>query len=61
MLSFSPGISKIGDFAGIAGYIASKRLPLREPSAVLAIVVGGLLTLVAHGAGAWSVDSRRVD
>lgn len=116
-LLFVPaGISKIGGFAGTAGYIASKGLPLPEVGAALAIVleivgglalavgfgtrlaalalalftlvatvifhnfwgvpadqafvqqlmfykniavVGGLLVLAAHGAGAWSVDAKR--
>lgn len=110
------GIGKIGGFAGTAGYIASKGLPMPELGAVIAIVVeiaggialiagfgtrlaalalalftliatfifhaywgipadqvfvqqlmfnkniavvGGLLVLAAHGAGAWSVDGRR--
>lgn len=116
-LLFVPaGIGKIGGFAGTAGYIASKGLPLPELGAAIAIVVeiagglallagfgtrlaalvlalftlvatfifhaywglpadqafvqqlmfnkniavvGGLLVLAAHGAGAWSVDGRR--
>jgi putative oxidoreductase len=110
------GIGKISGFAGTAGYIASKGLPLPEVGAAIAIlveiggglaliagfgtraaalvlalftlaasfifhnywgvpaeqafvqqlmffkniaVVGGLLVLAAHGAGAWSVDARR--
>lgn len=110
------GIAKIGGFAGIAGFIASKGLPLPDVAAVLTIVVeiggsllliagyktrwaavvlalftlaaafifhnywavpadqvtvqeinfskniaivGGLLTLAAWGAGAWSVDAKR--
>lgn len=110
------GISKIGGFAGTAGYIASKGLPLPEVGAAIAIVVeilgalaliagfgtrlaalalalftlvatfifhnywgvpadqafmqqlmfykniavvGGLLVLAAHGAGAWSLDAKR--
>lgn len=110
------GISKIGGFAGTAGYIASKGLPLPEVGAAIAIVVeilgalaliagfgtrlaalalalftlvatfifhnfwgvpadqafvqqlmfykniavvGGLLVLAAHGAGAWSLDGKR--
>jgi putative oxidoreductase len=116
-LLFVPaGFSKIAGFAGTAGYIASKGLPLPEVGAALAIVVelvggaalmagwctrwaalvlaaftlvatyffhafwsvpadqvmvqqlmffkniavvGGLLVLAAHGAGAWSVDAKR--
>lgn len=116
-LLFVPaGIGKIGGFAGTAGYIASKGLPMPELGAGIAIVVeivgglallagfgtrlaalvlalftlvatfifhaywgipadqafvqqlmfnkniavvGGLLVLAAHGAGAWSVDGRR--
>lgn len=110
------GISKIGGFAGTAGYIASKGLPLPEVGAAIAVaveilgglalilgfgtrlaalalalftlvatfifhnywgvpadqafvqqlmfnkniaVVGGLLILAAHGAGAWSLDAKR--
>ena len=33
------GIGKIGGFAGVAGYIASKGLPMPELGAVIAIVV----------------------
>ena len=43
------GISKIGGFAGTAGYIASKGLPLPEVGAAIAIVVEvvvGLMLLV---------------
>lgn len=116
-LLFVPaGIGKITGFAGTAGYIASKGLPMPELGAALAIVVelggglaliagfgtrvaalalalftlvatfffhnywgvpaeqamvqqlmffkniaviGGLLVLATHGAGAWSVDARR--
>lgn len=116
-LVFLPaGISKISGFAGTAGYIASKGLPLPEAGAAIAIavevigglaliagwgtrwaalvlaaftlvasyffhnywtlpvdqqmiqqlmffknigIVGGLLILAAHGAGAWSVDAKR--
>ena len=116
-LLFVPaGIGKIGGFAGTAGYIAAKGLPLPELGAAIAIVVevvgglallagfgtrlaalllalftlvatfifhaywglpadqsfvqqlmfnkniavvGGLLVLAAHGAGAWSVDAKR--
>jgi putative oxidoreductase len=116
-LLFVPaGIGKIGGFAGTAGYIASKGLPMPELGAGIAIVVeiagglalvagfgtrlaalvlalftlvatfifhaywglpadqafvqqlmfnkniavvGGLLVLAAHGAGAWSVDAKR--
>jgi putative oxidoreductase len=43
------GIGKIGGFAGTAGYIASKGLPLPQLGAVIAIVVevGGALALLA--------------
>ncbi len=116
-LLFVPaGFGKIAGFAGTAGYIASKGLPLPEVGAAVAIgvelvgglalvagfctrwaalvlaaftlvatyffhafwsvpvdqvmvqqlmffkniaVVGGLLVLAAHGAGAWSVDAKR--
>lgn len=43
------GIGKIGGFAGTAGYIASKGLPMPEVGAALAIVIEiglGLLLLV---------------
>jgi putative oxidoreductase len=110
------GLSKIANFSGTAGYIASVGLPMASVGAALAIVVevlgglaliagfgtravalvlavftlaasfffhnywsvpadqafmqqllffknigliGGLLVLAAHGAGAWSVDARR--
>ncbi len=116
LLFLPAGTSKIGGFAGTAGYIASKGLPLPELGAIIAIVVeivgalaliagfgtrlaalvlavftlvatfifhnywgvpadqafvqqlmfykniavvGGLLVLAAHGAGAWSVDAKR--
>ena len=116
LLFLPAGISKISGFAGTAGYIASKGLPLPEVGAAIAIlvevlgglaliagfgtrvaalvlavftlaasvffhnywgvpaeqafvqqlmffkniaVVGGLLVLAAHGAGAWSVDAKR--
>ena len=43
------GIGKIGGFAGTAGYIASKGLPLPQLGAAIAIVVevGGALALIA--------------
>lgn len=43
------GWGKIGGFAGTAGYIASKGLPLPEVGAAIAIVVefGGALALIA--------------
>ena len=116
LLFLPAGISKIGGFAGTAGYIASKGLPFPTVAAAIAImvevvgglaliagfgtrwaalalagftlvatfffhnywgvpadqamvqqlmffkniaVVGGLLVLAAHGAGAWSLDARR--
>ena len=46
------GISKIGGFAGTAGYIASKGLPLPELGAAIAIVVevlGGLALIAGLG------------
>lgn len=118
LLFLPAGISKIAGFAGTAGYIGSKGLPLPELGVMIAIVVevggalaliagfgtrmvalalaaftlvasfvfhnfwgvpadqammqqlmfykniavvGGLLVLAAHGAGAWSLDARRND
>jgi putative oxidoreductase len=49
LLFIMSGFSKIGGFAGTAGYIASKGLPLPEVGAAIAIAVelfGGLLVLV---------------
>lgn len=116
LLFLPAGISKIAGFAGTAGYIASKGLPLPALGVIIAIlvevggslaliagfrirmaalalagftlvatfvfhnfwgvpadqamvqqlmfykniaVVGGLLLLAAHGAGAWSMDAKR--
>lgn len=116
LLFLPAGIGKITGFAGTAGYIASKGLPMPSLGAAIAVlvevggslaliagfgtrwvalalagftlvttfifhnfwgvpadqammqqlmfykniaVVGGLLVLVAHGAGAWSLDARR--
>ena len=116
LLFIPAGFSKIGGFAGTAGYIASKGVPLPELAAAAAVgvelglglllligwqtrwaalgialftvvitfifhnfwavpaeqvmaqqqsffkniaVVGGLLTVAAWGAGAWSVDGNR--
>lgn len=116
LLFLPAGIGKIAGFAGAAGYIASKGLPMPSLSAAMAIlvevggslaliagfgtrfaalilaaftlvatfvfhnfwgvpadqammqqlmfykniaVVGGLLVLAAHGAGAWSLDAKR--
>ena len=49
LLFLPAGISKIGGFAGTAGYIASKGLPLPEVAAAIAIVIeiGGALALLA--------------
>lgn len=49
LLFLPAGLSKIGGFAGTAGYIASKGLPLPEVAAAIAIVVeiGGALALLA--------------
>jgi len=115
LLFIPAGFGKIAGFAGTAGYIASKGVPLPEVAAAIAIavelglgllllvglqtrwaalgiaiftvvitfifhaywnmpveqvmmqkqaffkniaVVGGLLTIVAWGAGAWSVDAK---
>ena len=116
LLFIPAGLSKIGAFAGVAGYIASKGVPLPQVAAVIGIVaevglgalihigwqtrwaalgmaiftvvitfifhnfwalpaeqvmaqqqaffkniavVGGLLALVAWGAGGYSVDAKR--
>jgi putative oxidoreductase len=50
------GFGKIADFAGTAGYIASKGLPLPEVGVVLAIVVelGGGLMLVFGWKARWA-------
>ena len=56
-LMFLPaGISKISGFAGTAGYIASKGLPLPELGAVIAIVVevGASLALIAGWQTRWA-------
>lgn len=49
LLFLIAGFGKIGGFAGTAGYIASKGLPLPELGAAIAIVVefGGALALIA--------------
>jgi putative oxidoreductase len=49
LLFLLSGFGKITGFAGTAGYIASKGLPLPELGAVIAIVVefGGALALIA--------------
>jgi putative oxidoreductase len=49
LLFLPAGLSKIGGFAGTAGYIASKGLPLPEVAAAIAIVIeiGGALALLA--------------
>ncbi len=116
LLFLPAGLSKITGFAGTAGYIASKGMPMAQAAAAAAIVIevggaialiagfgtrwaalvlafftlvatvvfhnfwamppeqvmvqqlmffkniaviGGLLTLAAWGAGAWSVDAKR--
>ena len=50
VLFLPAGLSKIGGFAGTAGYIASKGLPLPEVGAAIAIaveVLGGLALILA--------------
>jgi putative oxidoreductase len=110
LLFIPAGFGKIGGFAGVVGYAASKGVPLPELAIAIAIavelglgillligyqtrwaalaiafftvvisfifhppsdpaqmqaffkniaVVGGLLTVAAWGAGAWSLDARR--
>jgi len=47
------GFNKIGGFAGTAGYIASKGLPMSEVLAILTIIVelgGGIMLLVGWNA-----------
>ena len=52
----SSGIQKIGGFAGTAGYIASKGLPLPEVGAVIAIVVevGAGIALILGFKARWA-------
>ncbi|MDE2616611.1 MAG: DoxX family protein, partial [Burkholderiales bacterium] len=49
LLFLIAGFGKIGGFAGTAGYIASKGLPLPELGAAIAVIVefGGALALIA--------------
>ena len=52
VLFLPAGLSKIGGFAGTAGYIASKGLPLPEVGAAIAIaveVLGGLALILGFG------------
>ena len=52
VLFLPAGLSKIGGFAGTAGYIASKGLPLPEVGAAIAIAVevfGGLALILGLG------------
>ena len=52
LLFLPAGLMKIGGFAGTAGYIASKGLPMPALGAVIAIVVevlGGLALLAGFG------------
>jgi len=56
------GFSKIGGFAGTAGYIASKGLPLPEVGAAVAIAVellGGIALLVGWK-GRWAAAALAV-
>lgn len=55
LLFLLSGFGKITGFAGTAGYIASKGLPLPELGAVIAIVVefGGALALIAGFQTRW--------
>ena len=52
----SSGFQKIGGFAGTAGYIASKGLPLPEVGAVIAIVVevGAGIALILGFKARWA-------
>jgi putative oxidoreductase len=56
LLFLPAGISKIGGFAGTAGYIASKGLPLPEVGVVIAIVVeiGAALALIVGWQTRWA-------
>lgn len=55
LLFLIAGYGKIGGFAGTAGYIASKGLPLPELGVVIAIVVelGGAVALIAGFQTRW--------
>lgn len=55
LLFLIAGFGKIGGFAGTAGYIASKGLPLPELGVVIAIVVelGGAVALIAGFQTRW--------
>lgn len=55
LLFLIAGFGKIGGFAGTAGYIASKGLPLPQLGVVIAIVVelGGAVALIAGFQTRW--------
>lgn len=50
------GLGKIGDFAGTAGFMAAKGVPLAEAALVASIVieVGGALMLIAGWKAQWA-------
>jgi putative oxidoreductase len=56
LLFLPAGISKISGFAGTAGYIASKGLPLPEVGAAIAIVIeiGASLALIVGWQTRWA-------
>lgn len=58
----SSGLQKIGGFAGTAGYIASKGLPLPEVGAVIAIVVevGAGIALILGFKARWAAVALAV-
>ena len=56
MLFLPAGLSKIGGFAGTAGYIASKGVPFASAAAAIAVLieVGGGLALIAGFGTRWA-------
>ena len=58
------GFGKSTGFAGTAGCMASKGMPMAEAQAQVTqflenlSILGGMLNVAAFGPGAWSVDRR---